>query len=98
MYQYRYGVGRRTVEEKVEGYIDTVTRTYQVFYRQMHIDGSFFQTKGEKEILFEEEIPQDVLIEVGCFGSTYWKTSCPDDIYEKCAQKVIEPVPDKEKK
>lgn len=92
MYQYRYGVGRRTVEEKVEGYLDTFTRTYQVFYRQKYIVGSFFETKYKKEILFEEEIPQDVLIEIGCFGSTYWKTSCPDDIYAKCSNRVVEYV------
>lgn len=90
MYEYRYNVGRITKEEREEGYIDTFTRTYQLFYVDIFIKKGFFESKINRKILFQEEIPQDVLLDLACFGNTYWKSSCPEDIFEKCDKKVIE--------
>jgi hypothetical protein len=90
MYEYRYGVGRITKEEKEVGYVDTFTKTYQVFYVDKYIKKGFFESKIGRKVLYHEEIPQAVLIEKAILGSTEWRYSCPEDIFRKCSEKVVE--------
>lgn len=86
----RYGVLLRHTQERRPGYLDTFDVCHQVFYRDHLLSLGRFTLKLWRDELYREEIPQDVLIEKGAFGTTSWTTSCPDEFFDKCDQRIQE--------
>lgn len=64
---YRYGTFRRTTQERRPGYLDTFDVTHQVFYRDRLLEFGKASFKLWREVLHVEEIPQDVLTDIGAF-------------------------------
>jgi hypothetical protein len=76
----------RTVRED-HGYVGTKVVTTQKLIRRHYIKG-LFRTYTRDEVIDSEEVPQWVMIERGCYGSTSWRSKFYDQINAEAARKL----------
>lgn len=89
----KYSIKNIPKEVRRSGYVDTFTENTHVFYKDCFFKLEKFEIKIKRSILHTEDVPDDVMIEIGTFGEQFgWKTSCPPDIFQKCSNKVTEVI------
>lgn len=92
MFYYKYYAKANMFQEHREGYIDTFTVITRNFYRVKTIKIFKWYIPYSKELLFSEDIPEQVIFDRQLLGFTEWKTKCPEDIFLKCRDDVTKPI------
>lgn len=91
-YLIRYGSELHHSTERHPFYVDKFDVCRQVFYYDLLFLLGKFKVKMKRKVVFVEDVPQCVVIHQGLFGHTDWQSSCPSPLYEKCQNRVEEPV------